>query len=222
MPALPVYDFHTHSLLSDGELTVIELIRRAAVQGYEAIAITDHTGIASLERIISEVRRECQLAKEYWGIAAIPGVELTHLPPQAIPMAAHRAKELGAVLVVVHGETPVEPVPPGTNLAALNCSQVHILAHPGLLPRAQAALAAKNGQYLELSARRGHCLCNGHIAKLALSAGARLLVSSDAHSPEDLLTPERAALTALGAGLSPAQWEQVVENSRSLLKSLFL
>lgn len=220
MAALPVYDFHTHSLLSDGELTVLELVRRARVLGYEAIAITDHTGLASLERIISEVSRECQLAREYWGIAAIPGVELTHLPPEAIPMAAHRAKELGARLVLVHGETPVEPVPPGTNQAALNCSQVNILAHPGLLSREQVALSARNGLYLELSARRGHCLCNGHIAKLALRAGARLLVCSDAHSPEDLLTPDQASLVALGAGLSSAQWRRVVEDSRSLLKSL--
>lgn len=220
MSPLPVYDLHTHSLLSDGELTVLELVRRAAVLGYKAIAITDHTGLSSLGRIISEVRRECQLARDYWGIAAIPGVELTYLPPAAIPEAARQAKALGASLVVVHGETPVEPVPPGTNLSALSCPEVDILAHPGLLTLKQATLAAQHSLLLELSARRGHCLCNGHIARLATRTGARLAVCSDAHGPEDLLTPQRAAIVARGAGLTLAQGQQAVENARRLLGRL--
>jgi exodeoxyribonuclease V alpha subunit len=32
-----VYDFHTHSILSDGELSPVELIRRAIVNDYKAI-----------------------------------------------------------------------------------------------------------------------------------------------------------------------------------------
>ena len=37
-----MYDFHTHTFLSDGVLSPIELIRRALVRGYKAMAITDH------------------------------------------------------------------------------------------------------------------------------------------------------------------------------------
>ena len=36
------YDLHTHTILSDGEMLPIELIRRMAVLGYTTVAITDH------------------------------------------------------------------------------------------------------------------------------------------------------------------------------------
>jgi histidinol phosphatase-like PHP family hydrolase len=194
-------DFHTHSLLSDGVLSPIELLRRAVVKGYRAIAITDHMSLGTLEGYLPVVIKECELAERYWDIVAIPGIELTHLPPETIAEAARTAKELGARLVVVHGETVVEPVHPGTNLAALRSPHVDILAHPGLLSPEEAQLAAANGVFLEISARKGHCLTNGHVVRLGQAAGARFLVNSDAHEPGDLLSPELALSVALGSGL---------------------
>ena len=125
-----IYDFHTHTSLSDGSLSPIELIRRALVNGYKAIALTDHVAVGYLERIVKETMADCALARAHWDILAIPGVELTHVPPRAIGEVARRAKELGAWLVVVHGESLTEPVANGTNSAALQCSDVDILAHP--------------------------------------------------------------------------------------------
>jgi putative hydrolase len=155
-----------------------------------------------------------------WGILAIPGVELTHLPPAAIPELARRAKALGA-LVVVHGETPVEPVIPGTNRVAVGCPDVDILGHPGLLTEEEAALAAANGVFLEISARRGHALANGHVVRVARRAGARLVLNSDAHDPADLMTPEFARTVALGAGLEREELAAVLEeNPRTLLARL--
>ena len=215
-----VYDFHTHSVLSDGELIAMELIRRAAVAGYAAIGITDHCGHGFLERLITELKADCALAREHWGIKAVSGVELTHLPPAAIPGIARRAKELGADIVIVHGETLVEPVLAGTNEAALGCPWVDILAHPGLLTPEEAVLAASNGIYLELSQRSGHCLTNGHVAQLAVEAGARLIVGSDAHSPGDLLTSALVAAVARGAGLDDEQYHQVLLNANLLLERL--
>ncbi|MDP4230934.1 MAG: histidinol phosphate phosphatase domain-containing protein, partial [Bacteroidota bacterium] len=89
--------------------------------------------MGSLERLIRETVEDCSIAREYWDIAAIRGVELTHLPARAIAEAAKRAKDLGAWIVVVHGETIVEPVEKGTNLAAVQSPDVDILAHPGLM-----------------------------------------------------------------------------------------
>jgi histidinol phosphatase-like PHP family hydrolase len=68
----------------------------------------------------------------------IPGVELTHVAPRRIAPLAQRAKELGAGLVLVHGETISEPVRPGTNRAAVECPAVDILAHPGLITLEEA------------------------------------------------------------------------------------
>ncbi len=216
-----VYDFHTHTSLSDGVLSPMELIRRALINNYHAIAITDHASLGELSRIIPEVAEVCALARSYWNILAIPGIELTYVPPQAISQTAKRAKELGACIVVVHGETIVESVEEGTNLAALQSPYVDILAHPGLLSLEEAQLAATNGTFLEISARKGHCLTNGHIASLAQQTGAKLLLGSDTHSEQDLLTPSLAASIARGAGLDDTACHQLLTmNPQALIKSL--
>ena len=216
-----VYDFHTHTSLSDGDLSPIELIRRALVNNYRAIALTDHAATGSLKRIIQETVEVCALARSYWDILAIPGIELTHVPAQAIAESAKRAKELGAWIVVVHGETIVEPVEKGTNLAALHSPHVNILSHPGLLSLEEAKLAAENGIFLEISSRKGHCLTNGHIASLAQQTGAKLLLNSDAHGEQDLLTAPFAEAVIRGTGLDDAACHQVLTiNPQALIQKL--
>ena len=206
---LPVYDFHTHTLLSDGVLVPIELIRRAIVTGYAALGISDHTGAGGLERRLEEANEDCRLARERWHYPVYAGVELTHVPASAVAELAMRARRAGAAYVIVHGETPVEPTEPGTNLAAVSCPQVDILAHPGLLTVAEAAIAAENGVFLEITAKSGHALGNGSVAAVARQTGAKLLLGSDTHVPEQLLTPAMATRVLLGAGLSVAEMEHV-------------
>jgi len=216
-----VYDFHTHTSLSDGALSPMELIRYAVVNNYRAIALTDHASLGELSRIILEVAEVCALARSHWNILALPGIELTHVPPPAIAETARRAKELGACIVVVHGETIIESVAKGTNLAALHSPHVNILAHPGLLSLEEAQLAARNGIFLEISARKGHCLTNGHIASLAQQAGAKLLLGSDAHDEQDLLTNPLADAIIRGAGLGDIACHQILNiNPQALIKSL--
>ncbi len=213
------YELHTHSFFSDGELLPSELIRRASVRGCIAIAITDHADASNLERIVSELVRLARDQSDSLPIPLIPGVEITHVPPSAIPRLARRAKELGAGIVVVHGETLLEPVPPGTNRAAVECPDVDILAHPGFITVEEAALAARNGVFLEISARKGHCLTNGHVVKVARLAGAKLVVNSDAHSSGDLLDPELARKVAMGAGLEGEELElALIHNPASLVE----
>ena len=199
----------------------MELIRRASVNGYSAIGITDHAGPGEMERFIMEVKRDCDLARQYWGITAIPGVELTHLPPEAISDIAGKAREMGAKLIVVHGETTVEPVQPGTNLAAVKSTFVDILAHPGLITPEEAEIARENGVFLEISARRGHALTNDHVVKPARDVGAFLLLNSDAHDEGDLLTRETTGSLIAGTGLDDNQRRAVLEtNLRILLERL--
>lgn len=216
-----VYDFHTHTCTTDGTLSPLEMIRRALVNGYRAIAITDHVAAGYLERLITETAADCALARHHWSIDAIPGVELTHVPSTAIADTARRAKELGATLVVVHGETPSEPVEPGTNLAAIESPHVDILAHPGFLTLEEAKLAASNNVHLEITTRRNHSSANRHVAEMARVAGAKLLVNSDAHDEFDLLTVELARDTAREAGLSDDELDTVLHaNPASLLRML--
>jgi putative hydrolase len=217
-----VYDFHTHTSISDGALSPLELVRRALVNGYHAIAITDHVGIGYLKRLITEITADCALAQNHWNITAIPGVELTHLPATAIAEAAKKAKELGAKLVVIHGQTVAEPVEPGTNLAALKSPHVDILAHPGMLTLEEAKLAAANGIYLEITARKQHSVTNKHVAEMARRAGAKLIINSDAHEESDLLTPELANAIAKNASLTEAEITEVLQTSPQALLAKIL
>ena len=216
-----MYDFHTHTFLSDGVLSPTELIRRALVRGYRAIAVTDHVGVGNLELVVKTLVKDCAEATKRWDILALPGVEITHVPKEDIDLVARAAKDLGARLVTVHGETIVEPVEPGTNDAAVRSASVDILAHPGLISYDDARLAAERGVYLEMSARKGHGLTNGHVAKVAKQAGAAMVLDSDAHEPDDLLTPELTRSIAMGAGLTDEEAHALLQlNPRNLLAKL--
>ena len=216
-----MFDFHTHTFLSDGVLSPIELIRRAGVRGYRVIGVTDHVGPGNVEHVVKTLVTDCRAASSRWNILALPGVEITHVPKEDIDEVARTAKGLGAKLVVVHGETPVEPVEPGTNLAAILSDSVDVVAHPGLIRPEDARLASERGVFLEISARKGHSLTNGHVVKAAAQAGALTVLDSDAHAPEDLLTPEITQKVALGAGLDTEEAHLLLsKNPERLLAKL--
>lgn len=205
-------DLHTHSIFSDGELIPSELVRRAVVHGYEAIAITDHADFSNLEFLL-EGSKKAKYLEEEWDIRVLSGVELTHVPPRKIAPLARKAKELGADIVVVHGETIAEPVISGTNAAAAACEDVDILGHPGLISPEVVETAIANDVCLEITSRNGHNRTNGHVAKLGLELGATLVVDTDTHGPDDLITDETALKIAMGAGLSEGQAKEVLKNS---------
>ena len=185
------------------------------------MAITDHVGLGNVEYVLKTLVTDCARASKRWDILVLPGVEVTHVPKEDIDLVARTAKEMGARMVAVHGETVVEPVEPGTNEAAIRSSFVDILAHPGLISLDEARLAAERGVYLEVSARRSHAYANGHVAKMAKQAGASLVLDSDAHEPEDLLTPEFRLRVAKGAGLDEDEVHAILEtNPRNLLGKL--
>lgn len=211
-------DFHTHTLLSDGELLLSEHVRRVEEMGYKYIGITDHADISNIEYILKNIYKFIHTEGKYYDVRILPGVELTHVPPELTDDLARVAKEKGAKVVVVHGETIVEPVKKGTNYNSVNSKYVDILAHPGLITEEEVVLAKENNVFLELSARKGHSLTNGHVAKLAIKHGAKLLVNSDAHTPEDFITQEFAYKVALSAGLTQEQAYEVVEKNPALLK----
>ena len=196
-----MYDLHTHTLMSDGELLPTELIRRASVLGYTIIGITDHGDASNIDSLIRATQKVRSSAEAY-GVRLLTGVEITHVPPVEIADLAAQAKAAGADIVIVHGETTVEPVAPGTNAAACICPDVDILAHPGLITPGDARKAAAHGIALEITARGGHNRTNGHIVQVARTAGCRLVVNSDGHGPGDLMTAADRIAIARGDGMT--------------------
>jgi putative hydrolase len=214
---LTLIDLHTHTIFSDGLLIPSELVRYAAVTGYRAIAVTDHGDHSNLDFIIPRIVHVCEILSVSHKLQVIPGIELTFVPPEHIAELAGKARGLGARIIVVHGETIVEPVIPGTNMAALH-APIDILAHPGLITEEGAALAAERGIFLEITTRRGHSLTNGHVARLARETGAPLIMNTDAHLPEDLVTDEAAWKIAAGAGLTENEIREMFHHSEELVE----
>lgn len=204
-------DFHTHTYWSDGVLSPVEQARRALVNGYTAIGMTDHVGTGNVAHLVAELRRDREIIERYWPIEVILGVELTHVPAGGIAEAAKYARDSGAEIVVLHGETPVEPVEPRSNAAAIDSGYVDLIGHPGHITDDEVERAVANGVFLEISARGGHCLTNGHVARLGQRLGAKLVVDSDAHAPSDLLSEAFQRSVALGAGVDTERLEKVLE-----------
>jgi histidinol phosphatase-like PHP family hydrolase len=215
-----MFDLHTHSIFSDGSLIPSELVRRAFIHGYKAVAITDHVDFTNIEFVLKNIRKIKDIEKEM-NITVAVGVELTHVPPAKIASLARIAKKLGAEIIIVHGETLIEPVAKGTNRTAAALSEIDILAHPGLITIEEAELARENDVFLELTSRDGHSRSNGHVARIACEAKAQLLVNTDLHDPEDFITKEIAMEVALGAGLKAKEASDAIErNPEKILRKI--
>jgi histidinol phosphatase-like PHP family hydrolase len=209
-----MFDLHTHSVFSDGELIPSEIIRRMAAKGNEGVAITDHADFSTIPLILKNLLKLKELEYE---IDFLIGVEITHVPPKLIGKAVELAWKEGAEIVIVHGETIVEPVLPGTNSSALE-EEINILAHPGIISEEEAEKARENGIYLEISARKGHCLTNGHIARISEEFSCDLVINTDMHSPSDIIENETAVRILKGAGVKNYQY--VLKNNERLFKKL--
>ncbi|MGB9710681.1 MAG: histidinol phosphate phosphatase domain-containing protein [Thermodesulfovibrio sp.] len=210
-------DLHIHSVFSDGELIPAEIIRRAEAIGYRALAITDHVDPSNIDFIVPRIVKVMEKIQPFTALTLLPGAELTHVCPEIIPDLVKQARMLGAKIVIVHGETLVEPVKEGTNMAALQ-SDIDILAHPGLITEQEAALAAERNIYLEITSRRGHSLSNGHVARIALDKGAKLVINTDSHSPMDLISKEFAIKVLKGAGLTEKEIHKVFQNMEEIVR----
>ena len=212
-------DLHTHSLLSDGELLPLELARRAKVKGYTTLGISDHVDVTNIEHVVSSILKLSEKNEYHEGIQVVPGVEITHSPARFIGEMIVRARKLGIGYVVIHGETIAEPVEEGTNRAAIEAG-VDILAHPGLITEEDVIRAKKQGVLLEISARKGHSLTNGHVARLAKNIGAKLIFDTDSHSPSDLVDDNQALRIILGAGLSREDFQEMQKNALELVNTI--
>ena len=209
-------DLHTHSIFSDGVLIPSELVRRAEVIGLRGVGITDHGDLSNMDFIIPRVVAVAEELNNVSDIKVIPGIEITHVPPKLIDASVKKARELGAIIIIGHGETIAEPVAPGTNSAFLN-ADIDVLAHPGLITEDEVIKAKEKGVFLEISARKGHSLTNGHVARLAKKTNAKMVINTDAHTPGDFIDINLAKQVVYGAGLTEEDFDIMQKNASSFL-----
>jgi histidinol phosphatase-like PHP family hydrolase len=214
-----VFDLHTHSIFSDGDLLPGELARRCEAMAFKGLVISDHVDASNIDFVIPRLAKVCKELTTTMKIKVKAGAELTHIRPQELLRLVKLARELGAELVLVHGETIVEPVMPGTNRAGIEAG-ADIITHPGLISEEDARLASQKGVRLEISGRKGHCLANGHVALMGRRTGACLIFGSDSHEPEDLLDRPSAEKVAMGAGLDKKEVKKLFQENKLLFNGL--
>ena len=169
-------DLHTHTTYSDGDLLPSELVARAKYNGYKVIALCDHVDFSNIDFVIPRLKKIEKDLSNYYKIKVIAGCEITYVPPPLIKKAVIKARKLGAGIIVVHGESPVEPaVPVGTNRAAI-LSGADILAHPGYISYDDICLAGQKNVCLEITTREGHSRGNQHIVNLLLKNSKWLIL----------------------------------------------
>jgi len=213
-------DFHSHTLLSDGILLPAEHVRRAYVAGYKVLGVTDHVDFSNINFVYDSMLKFMETIKECgWDIKVIPGIEITHVPAKKIEKIVSMARDMKIPLIIVHGETTVEPVEKGTNKAAIEAC-VDILAHPGLILKEEVELAKRNNVNLEISARKGHSITNGHVAKLAAIIDASMVCDTDSHAPSDLFTETFRKAVLKGTGLENENILKIENNIKNLAEKI--
>jgi len=211
-----MYNLHSHTFLSDGQLLPSEVAVRYQDKGYKVIAITDHADYSNIKQVGTAIVEFCRRWPKNSAIKVLAGIELTHLPPVQFKPLASIARKVGIKIIIAHGETPVEPVTKDTNRLAL-LADIDILAHPGLILDEDTKLAAKRGIFLEITSRHGHSQTNAHVIKQARKFGAKLILNNDSHTPEDIISPQELIKVGLDCGLTQIEIDKIYQDVKEFL-----
>ncbi|MBD0348319.1 MAG: hypothetical protein ICV59_04125 [Thermoleophilia bacterium] len=207
-------DLHVHSSWSDGKASVLEMAEEAQVRGYEYLAICDHTRnvrvVPGLDA--DDVRRQAEEIAEANARLApfrvLRGIECDVLADGSLDLPDDVLAELDWVMASVHaGQRQTRDELTKRVLTAMQNPYVSALSHPtGRLinhrpPNALdiervIAAALETGVALEVNGLPDRLDLRDEHVRLAVEAGADIVVSTDAHSVRGLANIELAVGTA--------------------------
>jgi DNA polymerase (family 10) len=207
-------DFHAHTKASDGNCDILELAEAAISLGYEYICITDHSkssaianglSAAQLAKEIKEIRKVNEKVK---GITILAGSEVDILADGALDFEDKLLAELDFVIASVHSgmASPRQKVTMRT-LKAMDNPYVTCIGHPtGRLIGQREAMdldiaavinhAAQTHTALEVNANPWRLDLKDIHCRMAIEAGVKLAIGTDAHSTD--------GLTMMGYGVATA------------------
>jgi DNA polymerase (family X) len=196
-------DTHVHSDWTDGVDPIEAMARAARDRGYAYIVLTDHSpslGITrglSLERVVEQGREIARLNTELGPFRILHGTELEIRADASLDYPDAVLARFDVVIASIHtGRGQRSEQLTRRAMAAIENPHVDILAHPtGRIVNRREPLILDWPRVFEEAARTGTLLeMNGsprldldeHLARAAATAGARLVVASDAHRTEEL------------------------------------
>lgn len=207
-------DLHMHTRESDGRATLEEMAAAARQQGYEYIAITDHSKALAMangldeRRAIAFAHRVREIDQVALGIRVFSGIECDIRRDGSMDLDDDALAEIDIVIASVHSYMNMEAAEMTSRLLrAMENPYVKILGHPTgrvLLHRDAypfdfelvAREAARRGVALEINASPERLDLHGALARTAKACGARFTISTDAHHPKHLANMRYGVWTA--------------------------
>jgi len=197
-------DLHLHSKWTDGNSTILEMVRACKERGYQYCAITDHSKAVRVAGGLNaegfkRQREEIEQAREKVpGITVFTGCEVDILPDGSLDLPDDLLDKLDVVVAAVHSKMDM-PQSEMTQrvLKALAQPAVNILAHPtGRLINQREPFAidlerifhaAKEHDIaVELNAQPDRLDLNDRHLLRAREIGVKIAISTDAHSTGQL------------------------------------
>ena len=197
-------DLHMHTTVTDGRDDLETMAAAAHHRGYRYIAITDHSKALAMANGLDERRALAHAARvralngRFEGLTLLAGIECDILPDGRMDLSDDCLAELDIVVASIHSNfSQDEAEMTARVLRALECPWVDVLGHPTarrLLKRDAVKMdidqvttaAARHGVALEINCQIERLDLNDAHARLARERGARLVVSTDAHSTAEL------------------------------------
>jgi DNA polymerase (family X) len=221
-------DLHMHTVLSDGRNSLEEMARAALENGYDYIAITEHSASHGFGNDVQpdELRRQIERIRslDEPGLTVLAGTETNVLPDGSVDYDDDMLEELDWVIASLHTSFRMsEDEQTERMLRAMEHPLVDAIGHPTgrmIGRREPYALnvdrviekAVETGTFLEINANPNRRDLNDVYARAAAEAGATIVIDSDAHGADTLVRNMRYGVaTARRAWLTAAH----VANTRS-------
>ena len=197
-------DLHMHTNASDGDSTISELAEAAKAWGYKYICITDHSRSSAIanglsaKRLAQEIQEIRKINDKIKGITIVAGSEVDILANGSLDFENELLAELDYVIASVHSglASPRQKVTMRT-LKAMDNPYVNCIGHPtGRLIGQREAMdlditavinhAAQTHTALEINANPWRLDLKDIHCRMAIEAGVRLAIGTDAHSTNGL------------------------------------
>lgn len=199
-------DCHTHSNWSDGG-SPIDVMARAAVElGHEYMVLTDHSprlkianGL-SVERLLQQLDVVAALNEEFAPFRILTGIEVDILEDGGLDQEPELLSRLDVVVGSVHSKLRMDEAEMTPRMVrALENPHLDILGHctgrivvgrgrpeSAFDPEQVFAAAVANDKAVEINCRPERLDPPRRLLRLAVEAGCRFSIDTDAHAPGQL------------------------------------
>jgi DNA polymerase (family X) len=216
-------DLHMHTDWSDGRATLEEMVLAAKERGHRYVAICDHARRLRDGRLEAQTEAIAALSERVSGIRVLAGIEVDIRADGSLDMDDASLAGRDWVMASIHSgfDGPREKLTERL-VAAMQSPHVDCIGHPTgrkinrrppyeLDFERVCEVAVETGTFLEINAQPDRLDLTDSLARAAVEAGVRVVISTDAHRLHELDNLELGVAQARRGWVSP---EQVV-NTRS-------